>query len=173
MCSKSNDRPNIRQMEHAIKRNFGGCKLEGQKDIVEVFTEQVTPLLPTSMPEKPDMERKLKDNFRDEFKNEQVKRDQLYALFFASFHERIRDGLEATEKPADDKQVQQHCSVTFQKMWLEGKFDFDFQDFQEEYEKQYTLFFQEKFEEVKTSTFSDTLSWLVTFCIAKKILFSV
>ena len=170
MCSKSNNRPNICQMEHAIKRNFGGCKLEGQKDIVEVFTEQVTPLLPTSMPEKPDMERKLKDNFRDEFKSDQVERDQLYDLFFASFHERIRDDLEATEKPADDKQVQQHCSVIFQKKWLEGKFDFDFQ---EEYEKQYTLFFQEKFEkEVKTSTFSDTFSWLVTFCIAKKIIIS-
>ena len=51
----------------------------------------------------------------------------------------------------DDEQLQQYCSVIFQQMWSEGKFDYGFQ---EEYNKQYTSFFREKFEkEVKAVTF--------------------
>ena len=151
MCCKSNNRLNIRQMEHAIRRNFGGFSLEGQEDIVEIFMKQVKTRLPTAMPKKSEMKKKLKNSFRDEFKNDQAKHDQLYATFFLSSHERIRNDLKGPGKQVDDEQVQQYCSLTFQKKWRDGKFD---PTFQVEYEKQYNSFFEEKFEkEVKPTTF--------------------
>ena len=114
MCCKSNDRPNIRQMEHAIRRNFGGYNLEEGKDAAEVFMEQIKPQLPTVMPKKSDMERRLKYNFRDEFKNDQVKCAELYTIFSASWCEHQRNDLEGTERQVDDEQVQQCCSIVFQ-----------------------------------------------------------
>ena len=150
MCCKSNDRLNIRQMEHAIRRNFGGFSMEGKEDIVEIFMKQVKTHLPTSMPEKSCMKKRLKNCFRDEFKNNQANRDQLYTIFLRSWRERIRNDLEGPGKQVDDELVQQYCSHIFQQKWLEGRFD---SSFQEEYEKQYNLFFEEKFEkEVKAST---------------------
>ena len=152
MCSKSNSSPNKRQVEHAVRRNFGGYTLEMRKDAAEIFLEQIQPSLLTAMPTKSEMKVKLKNNFRDEFKNDPVKRDQLYASFFALWHERVRSSLqESVIHEVDDEQLQQYCSVIFRQMWSEGRFDYGFQ---EEYEKQYTSFFQEKFEkEVKAIIF--------------------
>ena len=158
MCREARCRPNLKQIEHVVRRNFSGYEgFDPRQMLVD---------LPFSPPA-PDKEKSMeewKPRLREQFRGDKQAHSTLRAMFLQVNKERLRkEYIESDRKISEDKFMNQE----FDKCLILETFSDE--HFQICYQKEFNTYFKQAFEKVMHSFTVIIMSFFTTIILYGQI----
>lgn len=143
MCKITKELPNQAQIEHAIRRNFGGFDKKKNDETFKLFNAVIPS---TSKPDRSIYYDNYRISLRDEFKESDHVRRVFFELYTEKHTKKLNEEFALTldsKKTDSDQQFKKYNKEKFRECLQ--KDDFEDDDINEKFEDEYSKYFERRF----------------------------